>query len=154
MVRGPPMLARIGPAQRTLLLAVAFEYRGVQIQTVSRSTFRKPCQLPSPQARKKSLALPLPKTLEQVAQGVIAGETRHAQRLVQRGVGTQNAGMRKSSRSRQHGQQERREGLRRIQRVGRSQTKRQALLHHLDVTYLPQKLEEHHQPAKRGDRSR
>jgi hypothetical protein len=73
--------------------------------------------------------------------------------LVQRGVGTQQTGVRKSSRSRQHGQQERREGLRRIQRVGRSQTKRQASVHYLDVAHLSQKLEEHRQPAKRGDRS-
>src|SRR5450759_1127002 len=153
MMRGPSMLVRIRPAQRTLLPAIAFKHSGVQIKTVSRCTFRKPCELPSPQAREKSLALPLPKTLEQVAQGVVAGKTRQAQYLVQRRVGTQQTGVCKSSRSRQHGQQERREGLRRIERIGRSETKRQGLLHRLDVAHLPQKLEEHHQPAKRGDRS-
>src|SRR6202158_6488402 len=88
MVRGPPMLARIGPAQRSLLLAVALEYRGVQIQTVSRRTFRKPCQLAAPQPGKKLLALSLAKALEQGAQSVVAGKTRQAQGLVQRGVTT------------------------------------------------------------------
>jgi len=61
--------------------------------------------------------------------------------------------VRKSSRSRQDGQQKRREGLRRIQRGGRSETKRQASDYHPDVAHLPQKLDEHHQPAKRGDGS-
>jgi hypothetical protein len=35
---------------------------------------RKPFELPTPQAREKTLALPLPKTLEQIANGVVDGE--------------------------------------------------------------------------------
>src|SRR5882762_1335019 len=71
MMRGPSMLARVGPAQRALLPTVALEHRRVQIQTISGRTFRQPLPLPVPQAGEKTLALSLPKTLEQVANGVV-----------------------------------------------------------------------------------
>src|SRR5713226_5841512 len=71
MMRGPSMLARVGPAQRPLLPAVALEYGRVQIQAISGRTFRQPLQLPVPQAGEKTLTLSLAKTLEQVANGVV-----------------------------------------------------------------------------------
>ena len=68
------MLARIGSVQRTLLLAVALEHRGVQIQTIASRTFRYALQPPTLQAREKTLALSLPEAFEQVANGVIDGK--------------------------------------------------------------------------------
>jgi len=66
------MLARVRSAQRSLLPAVAFKHRRIQIQTIARRTFRKPLQLPTPQAGEKTLALSLTEAFEQVANGVIA----------------------------------------------------------------------------------
>ena len=60
------MLARIRPTQRTLLSPVALEHRGIQIQTISRRTSRKPFQLPTPQAGEKTLALSLSKRLNRL----------------------------------------------------------------------------------------
>src|SRR5216683_4016801 len=93
MMRGPPMLARVGPAQRSLLPTVALEHGGVQIQTISGRAFRQPLQLPVPQAREKMLALSLPEPLEQVANGVVDGKASDPQQLVQGYVGTQQTGV-------------------------------------------------------------
>src|SRR5258708_7375466 len=82
MMRGPPMLARVGPAQRSLLPTVALEHGGVQIQTVSGRTFRQPLQLPVPQAREKTLALSLAETFEQVANGADNGKRRNPEQAV------------------------------------------------------------------------
>src|SRR6202167_6052891 len=88
MMRGPPMLARVRSAQRSLLSAIAFEHRGIQIQTISRRTPRKPLQLPTPQAGEKTLALSLTEAFEQVANGVIDRKARDPQHGVQSHVGT------------------------------------------------------------------
>ena len=76
MMGGPSMLARVRPAQRTLLPPVALEHRGIQIQTISRRTSRKPLQLPTPQAGEKTLAMSLTEAFEQIANGVIDGKAR------------------------------------------------------------------------------
>ena len=89
MMRRPPVLARVRPAQRSLLTAVAFKHRGIQIQTISRRTSRKPLQLPTPQAGEKTLALSLTEALEQVANGVVDGKARDPQHGVQGHIGTQ-----------------------------------------------------------------
>src|SRR5258708_29321043 len=89
MMRGPPMLAWIRPAQRTLLPPVALEYRGIQIQTISRRTSRKSFQLPTPQAGEKTLALSLTEAFEQIANGVIDRKARDPQHGVQSHVCTQ-----------------------------------------------------------------
>src|ERR1700675_2625575 len=99
MMRGPPMLAWIGPAQRTLLPPVALEHRGIQIQTISLRTSRKPFQLPTPQAREKTLALSLTEAFEQVANGVIDRKARDPQHGVQGHVGTQQTGVCEAPRS-------------------------------------------------------
>jgi hypothetical protein len=70
------MLARVGSTQRTLLSPITLEHGRIQVQTVSRRTLRKPFELPTPQAREKALARPLPKTLEQIANGVVDGSAR------------------------------------------------------------------------------
>src|SRR5579863_3968558 len=93
MMRGTSMLARVGPAQRSLLSAVALEHGRVQIQAVSGRTFRQPLQLPVPQAGEKTLALSLPKTLEQVANGVVDRKASDPEQLVQGYVGTQQTGV-------------------------------------------------------------
>src|SRR5882757_3701614 len=80
-------------AQRTLLPPVALEYRGIQIQTISRRTSRKPFQLPTPQAGEKTLALSLTEALEQIANGVIDRKARDPQHGVQSHVGTQQTGV-------------------------------------------------------------
>src|SRR6266446_10168894 len=54
MMRGSSRLAWIRPAQRTLLPTVALVHRRVQVQTVSRTTLRKPLELPTPQAGEKN----------------------------------------------------------------------------------------------------
>src|ERR1700720_2309449 len=71
MMRGPSMLARVGPTQRALLPAVALEHGRVQIQTVSGRGFRQSLQLPVPQAGEKTLALSLAETFEQIANRVV-----------------------------------------------------------------------------------
>src|SRR5712692_2713227 len=88
MMRGPSMLARVGPAQRPLLSAVALEHGRVQIQAISARTFRQSLQLPVPQAGEKTLALSLPKTFEQVANGVVDWKASDPQQLVQGYIGT------------------------------------------------------------------
>src|SRR5262249_51616997 len=98
MMRRPAMFARVGAAQRTLLVPVALEPRGIQIQAVARGAFRQSFELPGPQAIEKSLALPLPEALEQVANRVVDGKTRNSQQRVQGGVGTQQAGVREAPR--------------------------------------------------------
>ena len=67
------MFARVGTAQRTLLVTVALEHRGIQIQAVARDAFRQSFELPVPQAREKTLILALPEALEQVANRVVDG---------------------------------------------------------------------------------
>lgn len=83
------MLARVGASQRTLLVTVALEHRGIQIQVVARGAFRQSFGLPVPQAREKTLTLALPEAFEQVANRVVDGETGNSQQRVQRGVGAQ-----------------------------------------------------------------
>src|SRR5882724_11137004 len=56
-------------------------------------------------------------------------------------------------RSGHHRKQKCGEGRHGIDGVGRSKTKRQIFAHCFAITYLPQKLEEHHQTTERGDRS-
>src|SRR5882724_4390172 len=56
-------------------------------------------------------------------------------------------------RSGHHRKQKCGEGRHGIDGVGRSEMKRQMLAHRFAITYLPQKLEEHHQTTERGDRS-
>src|SRR5712691_9031373 len=89
MMRGPSMLARVGPAQRALLPTVTFKHGGIQIQTVSGRTFRQSLQLPVPQAGEKMLALSLAETFEQVANGVVDREASDPQQFVQSHIGTQ-----------------------------------------------------------------
>src|SRR5712692_9788819 len=93
MMRGPSMLARVRPAQRPLLPAIALEHGGVQIQTISRRTFRQPLQLPVPQAGEKTLALSLAETFEQVANGVVDRKASDPQQFVQGHVRTQQTGV-------------------------------------------------------------
>src|SRR6266853_281895 len=52
-----------------------------------------------------------------------------------------------------HREQKCGEGLHRIDGVGGSEMKRQIFAHGFAITYLPQKLEEHHQTTERSDRS-
>src|SRR5690349_11201722 len=118
MMRRPAMFARVGSAQRTLLMTVALEHRGVQIQAVSRQAFRQSLELPVPQAREKTLALALSEALEQVANGVVDRETRDSQQRVQGRISAQQTGVCKAPRSCYHGEQKRREGLYRIDGVG------------------------------------
>ena len=56
-------------------------------------------------------------------------------------------------RSGHHRKQKCGEGRHGIDGVGRSEVKRQIFAHCFAITYLPQKLEEHHQTTERGDRS-
>ena len=93
------MLAWIRSAQRSLLSPVALEHRGIQIQTISLRTSRKPFQLPTPQAREKTLALSLTEAFEQVANGVIDRKARDPQHGVQGHVGTQQTGVCEAPRS-------------------------------------------------------
>src|SRR3979409_1797850 len=102
MMRGPSMLARVGSAQRALLPTVALEHGRVQIQTISRRTFRQPLQLPVPQSGEKTLALSLAETFEQVANGVVDGKTSDPQQRVQGYVGTQQTGVCEAPRSGHH----------------------------------------------------
>src|SRR5216684_7494014 len=88
MMRGPSMLARVGPAQRPLLPTVALEHGRVQIQTISRRTFRQPLQLPVPQTGEKTLALSLAETFEQVANSVVDRKASDPQQPVQGYIGT------------------------------------------------------------------
>src|SRR6266481_5691240 len=118
MMRGPSMLARVGPAQRSLLPTVALEHGGVQIQTVSRRTFRQPLQLPVPQAREKTLALSLAEAFEQVANGVVDRKASDPQQFVQGYVGTQQTGVCEPPRPGHYRKQKGREGLHGIDRVG------------------------------------
>src|SRR6266436_2979120 len=153
MMRGPSMLAWVRSAQRSLLPAVAFKHGRVQIQTVARRTFRKPRQLPIPQAGEKSLTLSLTEALEQVANGVITRKACDPQQGLQGHIRTQQTRVCKAPCSSHHREQKCREGLHRIDGVGGSEIKRQMLAHRFAITYLPQKLEEHHQTTERGDRS-
>src|SRR6202166_1262421 len=93
MMRGPSMLARVGPAQGPLLPAVALEHGRVQIQAVSASTFRQPLELPVPQAGEKTLALSLAEAFEQVANGVVDRKASDPQQFVQGHVGTRQTGV-------------------------------------------------------------
>src|SRR6202171_587021 len=136
MMRGPSVLARVRSAQRTLLPAVALKHRGIQIQTVSRRTLRKPPELPTPQAGEKTLALSLAETLEQVANGVIGGKARDPQQRAQGHIRTQQTRGREPPCSGHHREQEGREGLHRIDGVGWSKTKRQILAHGLAIADL------------------
>src|SRR6202041_1023109 len=111
MMRGPPMLAWIRPAQSTLLPPVALEHRRIQIQAISCRTSRKPLQLPTPQAGEKTLALSLTETFEQVANGVIDRKARDPQHRVQGHVGTQQTRVCEAPRSGHHRGEERGEGL-------------------------------------------
>src|SRR5437879_9782008 len=153
MMRGPSVLAWVGPWQCTLLPSVALEHRGVQVETVSATTFRKSRELPAPQAGEKTLALPLAEALEQIANGVVDRKTRDPQQGLQGHVRTQQTRVCEAPRAGHHGEQKCREGLHRIDGVGWSKTKRQIPAHGLAISYLPQKLHEHHQPTKRCDRS-
>jgi hypothetical protein len=148
------MFARVGPAQRALLSAVALEHGRVQIQTISGRAFRQPLQLPVPQAGEKTLALSLPKPLEQVANGVVDGKASDSQQLVQGYIGTQQTGMCEPPRPSHHRKQKCREGLHGIDRVGGSETKRQMLPHRFAIAHLPQEFKKHHQPAERRNRTR
>src|SRR5258708_4845703 len=93
MMRGPLMLARVCSAQRSLLPTVAFKHGRVQIQTVARRTFRKPRQLPTPQAGEKTLALSLHEAFEQVANGVITRKACDSQQGLQGHIRTQQTGV-------------------------------------------------------------
>ena len=64
------------------------------------------------------LALSLAEALEQVANGVVDGKARDPQRCVQVHIRPQQAGVREPSCSGHHREQEGREGLYRIDRVG------------------------------------
>src|ERR1700730_15565912 len=137
MMRWQSMLARIRLAQRSLLMAVALKHRRIQIRTVARRTFRKPLELPPPQAGEKTLALSLAEALEQVANGVVDGKARDSQQGVQGHIRTQQARVREPPCSGHHREQEGREGLHRIDRVGGSKTKRQILAHGFAIADLP-----------------
>ena len=82
------------------------------------------------------------------------GKRADPQHCVQGHVGTQQTGVCEPPRPGHHREQKGREGLHRIDRVGGSETKRQMLAHRFAIAYLPQKLEKHHQPAERRDRTR
>src|SRR5271154_3758382 len=93
MMRGPSMLARVGPTQRPLLPAVTLEHGRVQIQAVSARTFRQPLQLPVPQAGEKTLTLSLAEAFEQIANGVVDRKASDSEQFVQGHVGTQQTGV-------------------------------------------------------------
>src|SRR5260370_36558414 len=120
MMRRPAMLARVGPAQRALLPTETFKPGGIQIQTVSRRTFRQPLQLPVPQAGEKMLALPLAETFEQVANSVVDRKASDPEQLVQGYIGTQQTGVCEPPRPGHHREQEGREGPHRLTRGRRA----------------------------------
>jgi len=72
---------------------------------------------------------------------------------VQSYIGTPQTGVCEPPRPGHHRKQKCREGLHGIDRVGGSETKRQMLPHRFAIAHLPQKLEKHHQPAERRDRT-
>src|SRR6516162_4845438 len=152
MMRRPAVLARVGSAQGTLLVTVALEHRGIQIQAVSRGAFWQSFKLPVPQTREKTLTLSLPEALEQVANRVVDRKTGDSQQRLQGGVSAQQTGVREAPRSRYHGKQKRCESLYRIDGVGGRERERQMLPHRFAIADPPQKFAEHHQATERSHR--
>ena len=80
MMTGASVFARIVPFQRALLLAIAFEDGGIQIQAVTIAACRQPLHLPFGQRVEETMYVAHAKTPEEVADGVVnrkAGEAQH-----------------------------------------------------------------------------
>src|SRR5271166_4566754 len=76
MMTGASVLARIVPLQRALLLAIAFEDGGIQIQAVAIAAGGQPLHLPLGQRVEETMHVAHAKTPEEIADGVVNGNTR------------------------------------------------------------------------------
>src|SRR5271165_4460463 len=70
MMTGASVLARIVPFQRALLLTIAFEDGGIQVQAVTLVACRQPLHLPLGQRIEETMHVAHAKTTEEVADGV------------------------------------------------------------------------------------
>ena len=77
------MLARIVPFQRALLLAIAFEDGGIQVQAVTIAALRQALHLPLGQGVEETMHVAHAKTAEEIADGVVNGKAGQAQQSVQ-----------------------------------------------------------------------
>src|SRR5271157_837884 len=83
MMTGASVLARIVAFQRALLLAIAFEDGGIQIQAVTLAACRQPLHLPLGQRVEETMHVAHAKTAEEVADGVVNRKAGDAQQGVQ-----------------------------------------------------------------------
>src|ERR1035438_6197743 len=83
MMTGASVLARIVPLQRALLLAIAFEDGGIQVQAVTVAALRQALHLPLGQRVEETMHVAQAKTAKQIADGVVNGKAGQAQQGVQ-----------------------------------------------------------------------
>src|SRR5271157_439906 len=83
MMTGASVFAWIVPLQRALLLAIAFEDGGIQIQAVAIAAGGQPLHLPLGQRIEETMHVAHAKTPEEIADGVVNGKARQAQQGMQ-----------------------------------------------------------------------
>ena len=83
MMTGASVFARVVPLQRALLLAIAFEDGGIQVQAVTLAAGRQPLHLPLGQRVEETMHVAQAKTPEEVADGVVSGKAGQAQHGMQ-----------------------------------------------------------------------
>jgi len=80
MMTRASVFARIVAFQRALLVAIAFQDGGIQVQTVTGAACRQPLHLPLGQGIEETMHVAHAKTAEEIADGVInrkAGQAQH-----------------------------------------------------------------------------
>src|SRR5271157_4303809 len=83
MMTGASVFARIVSFQRALLLAIAFQDGGIQIQAVTLAACRQALHLPLGQRVEKAMHIAHAETPEEIADGVINGKAGQAQQGMQ-----------------------------------------------------------------------
>ena len=88
MMTGPSVFAWIVSLQRVLLLTIAFQDGGIQVQAVTVPAWRQTLHLPLRQGIKETMHLAHAETAEEIADGVVAGKAGPAQRAMQGPIAT------------------------------------------------------------------
>ena len=147
---GASVLARMVSFQRALLLAVAFEDSGIQVQAVTVAALRQPLHRPLGQRVEETMHVAHVKTTEEIADGVVNGKAGDAQHGVQGAIVAQPVGVSKTSGSRQHGHEKRGEGRGGIDLVGGLPLDRHVLPNLFNQSQLVKEGYKNRSPAQRG----